>query len=130
MEARLRKITTIALGGDPAPRGGVFRSINSPVLNNSGDVAFIGDTSSPPQVSQRLGVYLYSGGKTIAVAIPGDVMPGGGKFVTASTLTSQQIHVNNQGEVVFNAVLDTDVDHDGTADTGLFVWSKGSLRLV
>ena len=42
----------------------------------------------------------------------------------------EQLHVNNRGEVVFNAVLSTDVDHDGTLDTGLFVWSHGSLRLV
>jgi len=50
--------------------------------------------------------------------------------VTASTLSSQQIHINNGSEVVFNAVLSTDVNNDGIKDTGLFVWSNGSLRLV
>ena len=57
-------------------------------------------------------------------------MPGGGTFVTASTITSQQVHINSVGEVAFNAALSTDVNRDGVADTGLFVWSNGSLRLV
>ena len=37
----------------------------------------------------------------------------------------EQLHINNAGEVVFNGVLST-----GIRDTGLFVWSRGSLRLV
>ena len=76
------------------------------------------------------GVYLHSGGETIAVARPGDPMPGGGAFVTASNIIGWQIHVNNVGEVVFNATLDTDDNEDDIPDTGLYVWSHGSLRLV
>lgn len=53
-------------------------------------------------------------------------MPGGGTFRTASTLSSQQIHVNNRGEVVFNASLET----GGSAASGLFAWSHDSVRLV
>jgi hypothetical protein len=41
-----------------------------------------------------------------------------------------QIHVNNGGEVVFNAKLDIDDNEDGLPDTGLYLWSHGSLRLV
>jgi hypothetical protein len=67
---------------------------------------------------------------TIPVARPGNPMPGGGAFVTASNLAGWQIDVNNAGEVVFNATLDTDDNADGVPDTGLFVWSHGSLRLV
>ena len=32
--------------------------------------------------------------------------------------------------MAFNCVLDTDVNADGSLDTGLFVWSGGALRLV
>ena len=32
--------------------------------------------------------------------------------------------------MAFNAALNTDVNGDGVADTGLFVWSNGSIRLV
>jgi len=122
-------IMSIAHAGDPAPRGGAFRSAYSPVLNDAGDVVFLGDLSSPPDFFQALGVYLYSGGTTLAVARPGDPMPGGGKCVRASFFTAEQVHVNNAGEVALNALLDT-VNGDGTPDTGLYVWSHGSLRVV
>jgi hypothetical protein len=125
-------IKSIAHAGDAAPRGGVFRSLYSPVLNDSGDIVFLGDLSPGPAspVFQDLGVYLHSGGTTIAVARPGDPMPGGGNFVTASFIVAENVHINNAGEVVFNAKLDTDANGDGFPDTGLYLWSHGSLRLV
>jgi hypothetical protein len=89
----------------------------------------LGDLTPPPIPSDLVGVFLHSRGVTIPVARPGDPMPGGGHLETASFLVGQ-IHVNNPGEVVFNARLDTDVNGDGSADTGLFAWSHGSLRLV
>lgn len=51
-------------------------------------------------------------------------MPGGGHFFNSGFGTS----LNNAGEVVFNAVLDTNTG--GIPDTGLYVWSHGSVRLV
>jgi hypothetical protein len=81
-------------------------------------------------VFQDLGVYLYSKGTTIAVARPGDSMPAGGHFVTASFIVAFQVHVNNEREVGFSALLDTDDDHDGNPDTGLYVWSHGTLHVV
>ena len=50
--------------------------------------------------------------------------------MTASLIHGAQIHVNNAGQVAFNAVLSTDLNGDGTLDTGLFAWSQGSVRLV
>jgi hypothetical protein len=38
--------------------------------------------------------------------------------------------INNGGDVAFSGVLDTDVDVDGTPDTGVFLWSHGQLSLV
>jgi hypothetical protein len=75
-------------------------------------------------------VYLHSGGQTMAVARPDDLMPGGGAFVTASFVGGWQIQVNNAGEIVFNAGLDADDNADHIQDTGLYVWSHGSLSLV
>ena len=48
-----------------------------------------------------------------------------------STFTAEQVSINNSGpgEIVFNALLDT-VNGEGVHDTGLYVWSRGSLRLV
>ena len=84
----------------------------SPVLNDSGAIAFLGDLTPPPAADEVTGVYLHRRGVTIAVARPGDVMPGGGRFVTSATIIGWQIDVNNAGEVVFNAALDTDDNAD------------------
>jgi hypothetical protein len=129
-DAATGKILSIAHAGDPAPGGGVYRQAISPVMNNRGDIVFLGDLTPPPAARQVTGVYLHSGGETMPVARPGDPMPGGGAFVTASNIMGWQIHVNNVGDVVFNAKLDTDDNGDDLPDTGLYVWSHGSLHLV
>jgi hypothetical protein len=56
-------------------------------------------------------------------------MPGGGTFVTAGNQDATY-HLNNRGDVSFAATLNTDANSDGIADTGLYVFSKGSLSLV
>jgi hypothetical protein len=122
-------ITSIVHAGDPAPGGGTFRQTLSPVMNNAGNIAFLGDLTPAPAANQVTGVYVYSSGVISKIAKQGDPMPGGGTFVTASILNSQ-IDINNRGDVVFNAVLSTDVNSDGVLDTGLFVWSHGSVRLI
>ena len=124
------QLRSIAHAGDPAPGGGVYRQAISPMLNDHGDVVFLGDLTPPPLARRVTGVYRHSNGVTLAVARPGDPMPGGGHFVTASNLIGWQISVNNPGDVAFNALLDTDNNGDGVRDTGLFVWSHGVLRLV
>ena len=133
-EAATGNIRSIAHAGDPAPSGGVYRQAFSPVINNRGDIVFFGDLTSPPAARQVTGVFLYSAGETMLVAGPGDEMPGGGHFVTASNILGWQLHMNNAGEIVFNATLDTATlstdTGDPIPDTGLYVWSHGSLRLV
>lgn len=123
-DAQSGKITSIAHAGDPAPCGGTFREIPSLVLNNSGDVAFVGDISPAPNVNQPLAVFLHSKHSTVAVACPNDLMPGGGRFDHSGFGTS----LNNADDVVFNAVLNTNTG--GIPDTGLYVWSHGSVGLV
>lgn len=130
----LRKATTgemqsIAHQGDPAPGGGVYRLVFGPVLNNRGEISFIGDLTPAPDSGKNRGVFLYSKGTTLSVARPGDPMPGGGKLKTASFFIGNQ-DLNDHGDVVFNAILDTDQDGDGILDTGLYVWSRGVLQLV
>jgi hypothetical protein len=129
-KAATGNIRSIAHAGDPAPGGRMYREAQSPVINERGDIVFLGDLTPPPATGLVTGVYLHSGGQTIAVARPDDPMPGGGAFVTAGNVGGWQIHMNNAGEVVFNAALDTDDNTDDIPDTGLYVWSHGSLRLV
>lgn len=117
-------VRSIAHVGEAAPGGGVFREIPSLALNNSGDIAFVGDITPKPDINQFLNVYLHSGNTTVAVARAGDAMPGGGHFVRSGFGTS----MNNSGDVVVNALLDTQTD--GVPDTGLYVWSRGTMRLI
>ena len=63
-----------------------------------------------------------------AIVRPGDAMPGGGHLFSISQITGNQKHINNQGDVVFTAVLDTNTG--GVPDTGLYQWSKGRLSLI
>jgi hypothetical protein len=121
------QITSIAHAGDPAPGGGVFRQALFPEINDRGDVLFTGDLTPAPDANQVLGVFLDLGGKIIPVARPGDAVPGGGHLVTASVRTGNT-HLNNEGDVVFTALLDT--THNGIPDTGLFEWSHGNLSLI
>ena len=76
-------IQSIAHQGDPAPGGVVFRLAFGAVVNSRGDIVFIGDLTPAPDIGDALGVFLFSRGTTIAVARPGDAMPGGGTFVRA-----------------------------------------------
>ena len=57
-------------------------------------------------------------------------MPGGGRLATAGNTGGWQLDVNNAGDVVFNAALDTDDNADDIQDTGLYMWSHGLLHLV
>jgi hypothetical protein len=49
--------------------------------------------------------------------------------VTSSTIGGWQIDVNNAGEVVFNAALDTHANPK-IPDTGLYLFSHGERHLV
>ena len=112
------------------PAEAYFRQAISPVLNDWGDIPFLGDLTPPPAANEVTGVYLHRRGATIARGAPWRAMPGGGAFVTASTHHRLADRREQRGEVVFNAALDTDANADGFPDTGLYVWSHGSLRLV
>jgi hypothetical protein len=122
-------IQSIAHQGDPAPGGGVFRDAFGPAVNNRGQVAFIGDLTPAPDAAVALGVFLYTRGTIAPVARPGDAMPGGGHMLTASN-NVLDFHLNDTGKVAFGVFLDTDVNGDGIPDTGIYVGTPGSLRLV
>lgn len=123
------KIRTIVHTGDPAPGGGNFRQVFHDVMNNRGEIAFNGDLTPAPGANQNIGVFVFSLGQVRAVARPGDPLPGGGTLVNAS-LVGGNVHINDRGDVVFSGLVDTDVDGDGFADTGLFQWSHGQLNLI
>lgn len=133
MKAATGRITSIAHQGSPAPGGETYRIAFGPVLNSRGDIVFIGVIDDLSQecatsiLNCRRGVFFHSGGTTFPIARPGDPLPGGGKVLTAASYTSTY-DLNSRGDVSFTAKLDTTTN--GVADTGLYVWSYGSLHLV
>jgi hypothetical protein len=112
--------------GDPVPGGGNFRQVFHDVMNNRGDIVFNGDLTPPPDANQSIGVFLYSGGEITAIVRPGDPMPGGGTLVNAS-LVGANVHINDQGDIVFSGQIDVG---DDSLVTGLFQSSHGKLSVV
>jgi hypothetical protein len=127
-DAATGQTKSIAHQGAPAPGGGTYRLAFGPVLNNQGEIAFVGDLTPAPGFGENLAVFLHTRGNTVPVARPGDSMPGGGSLLRASFF-ALDFHLNNHGEVAFSGVLDTSSDAVNN-DTGLYVFSHGSLRLV
>jgi hypothetical protein len=121
------KITSIAHFGDPAPGtgGGVFYGAYGAQINSTGDIIFIGNLT-PDYTTD--GLFRYSKGTVTAVAVPGEAMPGGGHLATVSGIFGSQQHINNAGDIVFNATLDTSTG--GVPDQGLYLWSKGQTTLI
>ncbi len=115
-------ILSIAHQGSPAPGGGTFRLAFGPEINNRGQVVFVGDLTPAPGFGTDTGIFLYSDGKIVPVARPGDPMPGGGRLTNVG-FTIGRYDINNLGDVSFTAALDT-------GETGVYQWSRGFLNLV
>ena len=79
-------IISIAHAGDHAPGGGIFNEIISPVINDSGDIAFVGDITpcpahtSPCPINNPLAVYFNSGHTTRGRGTSGRFDAGGWKI--------------------------------------------------
>jgi hypothetical protein len=123
--------------GDP---GFTFNYAFGPELNNRGDVVYFGAYGKAVSGSflipgdggtlvNNTGIFLYNNGKTVAVAKPGDAMPGGGNLISAGFLTGE-LGLNNNGGVTFTATLNTDTNGDGLNDTGLYSYANGALNLI
>lgn len=122
-------VVSIAHQDSPAPGGGTYRLAFGPLINNREDIVFVGDLSTPPSVGTQLGLFIHRHGRTMAIARPGDSMPGGGHMSSAGFYVSAY-GLNQSGEAVFFAKLDTDDDKDGQPDTGAYTWRDGKLGLV
>jgi hypothetical protein len=133
---------TTPVPGDP---GFTFNFAFGPQINNRGDVAYFGAYAKGVEdfngdetflisgdggdLVNNTGIFLYSKGTSVAVAKPGDAMPGGGHMISAGFFTGE-MGLNNKGVVSFTATLDTDANSDGFHDTGLYTWSHGKVSLV
>lgn len=119
------QFTAVTHTGQAVPGGGTLVAAASPIMNDTGQIVFSATVlpgSGPPIVE----LLLYSGGSLVHVAGPGDAMPGGGNITllgAAAVGGPSQFRLNNRGDVVFNAALDT-------GEEGLYVYSHGAVSLV
>lgn len=125
VKTREGEIISLAHQSDPAPGGGTYRFASRPVINNQGEVVFLGDLTRAPDIFEILAVFLFSDGEVMPIARPGDRLPGGGEFVTASP-NAGTLDINKRGDVVFSASL----VKDGMLETGVYLWSGDSFQLV
>ena len=89
---------------DPAPGGGHYRFAWGAQMNNRGDIVYMGDLSTPPDLFTVAGIFAHSGGSSVAIARPGDPMPGGGTIVTVNpAFANGNYSINNGGDISFNA---------------------------
>jgi hypothetical protein len=117
-------VESIAHQGEQVPGGSLLRWAWGPVLNNRGDLVFMGEVAPTPGLGTARGIYSYSQGAILPVAFPGDLMPDGRSVKTINPAGGTgNYSLNNLGEICFNASL-------ANGDTGVYVRSGGVLHLV
>jgi hypothetical protein len=122
--AKTRKLSSVAHQGQPAPGGGTFLIAANGRLNASGGASFFGTLKCNNDACSDVvnGLFLRkSDGTLLAVARPGDNLPGGTMKSATNTIGSHAI--DSQGNVAFAAVLDNGA-------TGVYLWSDGVIASV
>jgi hypothetical protein len=96
------------------------------VIGGSGDIAFVGEVGQADGgadvATMNTGIFLFSKGKLITVAKPGDPLPGGGTL-RAIEHKRGPVQTNKDGTVVFLAEIS---DTEG----GAFVYKEGKLGVI
>jgi hypothetical protein len=95
--------------------GGKLQTITGPHPDNNGNVVLLG------QVGDDWGVFLYTAGKLVTIARPGDALPGGGTFTTSANFR-HETDINDSGTVVFAGQFD--------GGGGVYLFKDGKLSVV
>ena len=95
----------VVLTGQPAPDGGAFTEFSDPSLNNHGDLAFGGLTTSP---KFHVALYLRAGGTLRTLVTAGRAAPTGGTFQIFN-----DVLLNDRQTVVFLGRTSDRVAHQG-----------------
>ncbi len=111
------EIQAVVLLGATTPSGGTFSGFGNPVLNASGQVAFLAGITGGPS---RQGLFAGAPGALQTVALTGAAAPAGGNYTVL-----QNPVMNGVGQVAFTAAV------TGTSSLdGLFAGSAGAVEKV
>jgi hypothetical protein len=115
-----RGLKAVALAGGPAPdiQSGTFANVDTPTINDRGDVAFLATVRRGRESLEA--IYLYSGGRTRKVVAQGDPAPAGGAFAGFGPPS-----LNGKGLVVFGGVVE-----GRSVPGGLFLSKDGTIRML
>ena len=117
-------VESIAHQREQGPLATTYRYAWGPVLNNRGDLVFMGDLTPLPGVRANRGIFLYSRGINTPIALPGDTMPDGRKIATVNPAhVIGNYSLNNHGDVSFNASLEN-------GESAFYIYSQGLLHLA
>jgi hypothetical protein len=115
-----RGVRAVALAGVAAPdiSSGTFASLDTPAINNRGEVAFLATVRRGRESVDA--IYLQSGGKVRKVVAQGDPAPAGGSFAGFGPPS-----LNGNGLIGFAAVV------EGRAvPGGIFVVKGGGIKML
>jgi hypothetical protein len=115
-----RGIRAVALAGGAAPdiSSGTFANLDTPSINNRGEVAFLAIVRRGRESIEA--IYLQSGGKTRKVVAQGDPAPAGGTFAGFGPPS-----LSGSGLIGFAAVV------EGRAvPGGVFVAKAGAIKML
>lgn len=120
-DATTRQITPVALAGMPAVNDLTYTVGGSatPVINNRDEIAFVASVKPKNGKAKNGILFRATDGKVLAVAIPGQDLPGGEKLLAAHTVA-----INDAGVVGFRGELASNKRQNG------YVWDQGTLTLV
>ena len=113
-------LRAVAVAGQPAPGipSGTFASLDFPVLNDRGDVAFLATVRRGRETVEA--IHLRSGGRVRKIVSQEDPAPAGGTFAAFGAPA-----LNNRGVVAFAAV----VEGRGVPG-GVFTVLDGRVRML
>ena len=116
------QLAKVAAAGDPAPGGGSFAALASPVLNAAGTLAFAAVVEGGPTPG---GVFVAGGAGLRQVVGAGDGAPGGGVF----SRISEHVGIDDAGRVAFGAFLGQGGGQNGRRG-GVFLAADGGIAPV
>jgi hypothetical protein len=110
----------VAREGQAAPgaAGMSFRRFHLPLINDAGQVAFIGNASAPGgHELDHSGVYVHDGAALAPVALRGQRTPTGGTFAFFNSLA-----LNDAGQVAFESEFADGATGGATGGIGIFAY--------